>query len=161
MSTAPDTIRCINNFGEDVDIPTSKFYFRPSAYGFIVRDGEILVMSNKSNDKLWFPGGGVEIHEKLEEGLKREVKEETGLEIEVGELVLTKESFFYYQPLDQAFHSFLFFYKCSPLTDNFLADEDVDDLESEKPRWKSIKEIQKEDFQRDLAEDFYVAMRKL
>lgn len=62
---------------------------------FIVRDKEVLVMSNKSNDKLWFPGGGIEIHETLEEGLKREVKEETGLEIEIQELALTKESFFY------------------------------------------------------------------
>ena len=161
MSTTPDTIRCINNFGKDIDVPTKKFYFRPSSYGFIVRDKEILVMNNKSNDKLWFPGGGIEIHEKLEEGLKREVKEETGLEIKIQELVLTKESFFYYQPLDQAFHSFLFFYLCRPLTDNLLADEDVNDYESEKPRWRLISEIKKEDFQKDLAKDIYQALQKL
>ena len=91
----------------------------------------------------------------------REVKEETGLEIEIQELALTKESFFYYQPLDQAFHGLLFFYKCSPITQDLLADEDVDDYESEKPRWKPINEIRKEDFQRDLAEDIYEALQKL
>ena len=160
MHSTPSIIRCKNNFGDDVDIPINKFFFRPGAYGFIVRDGEVLVMSNKSNDKLWFPGGGIEMHETLEEGLKREVKEETGLEIEIGKRVLVKEKFFYYQPLDEAYHSFLFFYACRPLTDDLIADKDVDDLESEKPRWRLISEIKKEDIS-DASGEIYKALSGL
>lgn len=148
------TINCKNNFGEYVDVLTEKFFFRPSAYGFILRDKEVLVMGNRSNDKLWFPGGGIEIDERLEEGLTREVKEETGLKIEIGELVLTTENFFYYQPLDEAYHAFIFFYVCRPLIDTLLPDEKVDDLESEKPRWMPIAEIKKDDFC-DLSEEIY------
>ncbi len=160
MDSIPPTISCKNNFGEKVDIPTSKFIFRPSAYGFIVRDQDILVMHNKNNDKLWFPGGGIEIHERLEDGLKREVKEETGLEIKIQKLALTKENFFYYQPLDEAYHAFLFFYLCRPLTDKIAADDEVDDFESEKPCWMNIAEIKKEDIS-DLSEEIDKILQQL
>ena len=63
------------------------------------------------------PGGGVEVGEKIEESLKREIVEETGLSVEIGKMILAKENFFYYQPLDHAFHAFLFFYICKPITE--------------------------------------------
>lgn len=154
------TIRCKNNFDEMVDVPVNKFVFRPSIYGFIVRDKKILVMRNKSNNKLWFPGGGLEIGERLEEGLKREIKEETGLDVAIEKLVLTKENFFYYQPLDEAYHAFLFFYLCRPITDSIIADDQVNDLESKKPRWIPIDDIKKEDIS-DLSEDIYSSLRSL
>lgn len=160
MNSTLSTISCKNNFGEEVDVPTNKFVFRPSAYGFIVRNQDILVMHNKSNKKLWFPGGGIEIHESLEEGLKREIKEETGLDIKVGKLVLTKENFFYYQPLDEAYHAFLFFYLCRPLTDKMVVDDDVDDFESEKPRWINIADIKKTDIS-DLSEEIDTCLHQM
>jgi 8-oxo-dGTP diphosphatase len=42
----------------------------------------------KNERGLWeFPGGGVEFGEKLADGLRREMREEYGVEIEVGELL--------------------------------------------------------------------------
>jgi len=54
--------------------------------GLIVNDeGKILMI--KSPDRGWeIPGGQVEAGENLTEALKREVKEETGIDIEVGNL---------------------------------------------------------------------------
>lgn len=57
--------------------------------GIIVKDGKILI--NKRNDiekpelhGLWeFPGGGVEIGEKVEENVIREIKEECGYTVEI------------------------------------------------------------------------------
>lgn len=160
MNLIPTTINCKNNFGDEVTVPLGKFVFRPSAYGFIVQGDQILVMRNKSNGKLWFPGGGIEMHERLEEGLRREVMEETGLEVEIGKLVLNKENFFYYQPLDEAYHAFLFFYVCRPLVGDIIPDEDVDDLESTKPRWMPIGNIKPEDIS-DLSEEIYKILREI
>lgn len=51
--------------------------------GVIIRDGKILLIHRFKNGKeYWvFPGGGVESGETLEEGLHREILEETNLKI--------------------------------------------------------------------------------
>ncbi|MFC1613619.1 NUDIX domain-containing protein, partial [Patescibacteria group bacterium] len=126
-----DLIICNNNFGEVVKIPKEKFFFRPSVYGLLKRENKILTLTNKSNKKLWFPGGGVEIGEKMDEALKREFKEETGLDVKIKKMVFFKENFFYYQPLDEAYHAFLFFFSCELVGGELLPDEKVDDLEAE------------------------------
>lgn len=60
------------------------------AVGAIVqRDGELLMVKRAQDPAAgsWsLPGGRVEMGERLEDALRREVFEETGLEIEVGEL---------------------------------------------------------------------------
>lgn len=155
-----ESISCKNNFGETVNVPKEKFYFRPSVYGMILDQGKVVTMENKSNKKLWFPGGGMEVGEKMEEGLKREIKEETGLEVEIDRLLLTKENFFYYQPLDEAYHAFLFFFLCRPKSSILIKDELVDDLESKKPRWTDIDKIKPEDLS-DLSEDIYKILQAL
>ena len=61
----------------------------PAVAAIIVRDDEILLVKRGSQPAIgkWsIPGGSVEIGETLEEAVKREVMEETGLEIEVGEI---------------------------------------------------------------------------
>jgi len=160
LQNMKNTIKCKNNYGAEVEVPIDKFFFRPSVYGFIVEKGKILVMNNKSNNKLWFPGGGLEIGEKLEEGLRRETKEETGLDIIIDKLILTKENFFYYQPLDEAYHAFLFFYLCRPTTQNLIADDKVNDLESKKPRWVPLKSVKADDIS-DLSDEIYSSLQNL
>ena len=57
--------------------------------GIVERDGRILIARRKKDDPLknkWeFPGGKLESHESPEECLKRELMEELGIEIEVGD----------------------------------------------------------------------------
>jgi 8-oxo-dGTP pyrophosphatase MutT (NUDIX family) len=154
------TIKCKNNFGEKVDIPKEKFFFRPSAYGLIIQRGKILTLTNKSNGKIWFPGGGIEVGEKIEDGLHREIKEETGIDVEIQKLIFVKENFFYYQPLDEAYHAFLFFYQCNPLSTDLLSDQNVNDFESKEPRWKDVAEIKKEDIS-DLGDDLFRIINEL
>ena len=60
--------------------------------GLIVRDGKIF-MARRAATKFAFPdefeivGGHLDPGETLQDGLKREIKEEIGVDIEVGELV--------------------------------------------------------------------------
>jgi ADP-ribose pyrophosphatase YjhB (NUDIX family) len=60
------------------------------AIGAIVINDDALLMVQRANDPgkgLWsLPGGRVEVGELLADALKREVLEETGLAVEVGEL---------------------------------------------------------------------------
>ena len=55
----------------------------------IIFDGAGRVLISRRVDSGWFnlPGGGVDPDESVPEGLIREVREETGLEVEIGRLV--------------------------------------------------------------------------
>ena len=62
--------------------------FRNAAKAFIVRDGKLFMMKRRPNDPhkaghLDIPGGRLELGENPFEGLKREMKEETGAEVEI------------------------------------------------------------------------------
>ncbi len=53
-----------------------------SVAGAIVRDGRLLAVQ-RSDNKQWEPPGGVlELGETIEDGLRREVREETGLDVQ-------------------------------------------------------------------------------
>jgi 8-oxo-dGTP diphosphatase len=56
---------------------------RLAAYAVIVRDERLLLaLWNEQERKRWtLPGGGVELHETVEEGAVREVREETGYDV--------------------------------------------------------------------------------
>ncbi|MBR9692147.1 NUDIX hydrolase [Candidatus Woesearchaeota archaeon] len=62
--------------------------FRIAAKSFVMNDGKLLVLKRRPNDvqkpSIWeIPGGRLEPGEDPIEGIKRETKEETGLDIEV------------------------------------------------------------------------------
>jgi 8-oxo-dGTP diphosphatase len=65
---------------------------RLAAYAVVVRDPStgsgdaevLLALWNEEERKRWtLPGGGVELHETVEEGAVREVREETGYDVEL------------------------------------------------------------------------------
>lgn len=62
---------------------------RLAAYAVVVRDGQVLLaLWNEPQQKRWtLPGGGVELHETVEEGAIREVREETGYDVELTGLI--------------------------------------------------------------------------
>ncbi|MBD3270656.1 NUDIX domain-containing protein, partial [Candidatus Peregrinibacteria bacterium] len=116
-------------------------------------EGKVLLLSTKSTGRYWLPGGGLNPGESLEEGMRREVMEEAGIEIEIGEMVKFKEIFFYYEPLDEAYHTLAFFYRCAAKSVVLLDDDKVDpEEESEKPRWIDIKDLRPDQMQHPMAE---------
>lgn len=154
-------ITCKNNFGEMVTLPKEKFQFRPSIYGIIKNSGKICVCRNKSNGKIWFPGGGIDKGEKMTEALLREIKEEAGLQnVQIGNLLGTFENFFYYQPTDEAMHAFLFFYECSTEEIALLSDDLVNDEEARGFHWINISQFEKDDLG-DLNEELFKIINSL
>ncbi len=69
-------------------------HLRLRAAVILVQDEEILLVRHqKGMDTYWLlPGGGVEYGETAVEAARREVAEETGLEVEVGDLALVAET---------------------------------------------------------------------
>jgi nucleoside triphosphatase len=95
----------------------------------------LLCKSHKWNDKYVIPGGHIELGEKMEEALKREILEETGLEIYDIKLISLKESVF-----SETFHKgkhFIFIdYICK--TDSY---EVTLNDEAEEYEWVDLQEI--------------------
>lgn len=52
--------------------------------GVIIEDGNVLICRNRARGNLYFPGGHIEKGEFPEEALKRELREELGLEARIG-----------------------------------------------------------------------------
>ncbi len=84
--------------------------FRPAVYGLIFKGNKILL--SRQGDGYDFPGGGVDKGEKLEDALKREVWEETGVKITSGDLVYVTQDFFISIQSRKRIHSILVYYLC-------------------------------------------------
>ena len=113
--------------GEKREVPVEKLRFRPSAYGVIIKDDTVLL--NTAWDGHDFPGGGIDLGESIHDGLLREVKEETGLRVQVGPLLHAGEDFFIANFVeDTYFHALIYYFLCTDpqgelSTDGFAAYE--------------------------------------
>lgn len=60
----------------------------------VVRGNDILLVRHEKKERSYWllPGGGVEYGESLHEAVRREAAEETGLDVDVGDVVLIWES---------------------------------------------------------------------
>jgi len=68
-------------------MPDNLNNFRIGVYALIFDDGRVLLAHRRDIDWWNLPGGGMEIGETVEEATCREVREETGLEVQVERLV--------------------------------------------------------------------------
>lgn len=95
------------------------------AGGCIFNDnGEILLQRRGDTNKWGFPGGAIELGETPEMAVIREVKEETGLDVEVGDLVgIYTDTDMRYASGDQA-HSICIAYKLKVIGDELFCDKE-------------------------------------
>lgn len=141
------TIWCRSIKGEKVSIPIEKMRFRNSVYSIIPHEDKLLIVRTRTTGLFAFPGGGIRLGEPIQTALRREVQEETGIQIEIKEHFHFIEDFFYFDPQDIGYHALMHFYLCIPLTTDLIAGQNVIDFYSEKPRWAPINELDPGQFQ--------------
>lgn len=140
------TVRSKDIEGVQYDVDTSELQWRPSAYGIVVREGKILL--TKQNDTYHLPGGGVELGERFEDTVIREVKEETGIEVKNPRLVDVSSSFFTYfsDETNKNIHNqtILLFYACDYVGGE-LSIDGFDEGEKQvggMPEWLEYSELE-------------------
>lgn len=76
--------------------PVEQVFPEPTVGALIVNnEGKILLAkSHKWFDKYTLPGGHIEVGENIMDAVRREVKEEVGLDVEVVEMLLVQEAIF-------------------------------------------------------------------
>lgn len=72
--------------GNEHEVDESEISWRVHAYAVII-DGDKILLSPQHGDKYDLPGGKIELAESVEEGLVREVKEESGIDVSVHKLL--------------------------------------------------------------------------
>jgi mutator protein MutT len=136
-------IICIDLNGNKVSVPVSKLTFSPAVYGVIIENGKILL--SKQWDGYDFPGGKIDIGESINNALKREVKEETGLDVEIGRIVHCESSFFKFRFEDKCVQSILMYYLCKRVGGE-LSTAFFDEHEKEyadMPEWINLDDVSK------------------
>ena len=106
-----------------------------SAVIFNSKKEVLLCRSHKWEDKYVIPGGHVEYGEKLEDALRREILEETGLRISSIKLLGIKECFYsngYYKDR----HFIFMDYRCSTETEDVILND-----EAEEYVWTKLSDL--------------------
>jgi 8-oxo-dGTP pyrophosphatase MutT (NUDIX family) len=106
------SVSCRHIGGEYRDYPAVDLVFRPAAYGVIGRESELLLVFFPEFDSYTIPGGGMGVHELAADTVRREVLEETGYEVEVGELLHFRQEFFFHPHSLQPCNSLSLFFLC-------------------------------------------------
>ena len=103
------------------NLQDSTHTFRVSVSALIFEGEQVLLAHRRAIDWWNLPGGAVDPGETLDEALRREVREETGLQVEIGQLVGV-----YSKPLKQ---EIVLTFRCtvSGGTLGALADDDIDE----------------------------------
>jgi len=102
------------------------------AVGAIIVDGSRALLVRRATEPLkgeWsVPGGMLELGEKLTDGVRREVLEETGLVVEPGEILGAFDSIFTDDQGRTQYHYVLIDYLCRPISGQAGAGSDVSDV---------------------------------
>ncbi len=105
---------------------------RPIAgVGAVILEGDSVLLVRRGNEPMrgfWsLPGGALELGERLIDGLRREIREEVGLEVNVVDVVEVLDRVIRDEAGKVQYHYVLIDYLCSPTGGSLRAGSDADD----------------------------------
>jgi 8-oxo-dGTP diphosphatase len=108
--------------------------------GAVIVEGDRVLLVRRASEPLrgeWsVPGGMLELGENLRDGVSREVEEETGLQVEPGEVLDVFDSIFTDTLGRTQYHYVLIDYLCVPISGQARAASDVSDV-----RWVTAEAL--------------------
>ena len=106
----------------------------------IIKDRDKILLVKRENEPgkgRWsIPGGLLELGERVRDGAKREIKEETGLDVEIDRLIDVGENITYDENSRIRFHYVLVDFLGHPVGGSLKPDTDV-----KEARWVHLKEV--------------------
>lgn len=101
----------IKNSGNDISFLRDGHVFRLRAAAVILHENQVLMMGNNTVPYLYSVGGAVQLGETTEEAVRREVLEETGLQLTVDRLLAVHQNFFVDKDAGgETWHEMAFYY---------------------------------------------------
>ena len=115
-------------------------YLPRVAVGAVLFDNDRVLLVKRSNDPakgMWaVPGGKIQPGETMQQALVREIKEETGLDIEVGDIVFVFDVIKRNEKNEITFHYVIIDFRCDLISGELKAGDDA-----QEARWISRKEL--------------------
>jgi len=137
-------VRCLGIDQKECWVPKEKFKNRVATYLVVLDEtGSKILLAKLASGHYAFPGGEKEPVESLEEAGVREVREETGIEVQIRECLGWHRSLFYYEPDDEAMDNVGHFFsaevvgdKMEPYFDSKAFDDPIDEV-----MWVQIEDL--------------------
>lgn len=120
---------------------------RNSAKAIILHEGKLLAIRKKSNAEEYYvlPGGGQEREETLADAVKRECMEETGVDVEVHDLLFIREYIgknHEFAEFDSDLHQVEFFFHCTVKNPHGAGNGAEPDRNQVGIAWLSVADIE-------------------
>lgn len=134
-------IVCHDKGGNNYEVDENALKFRPSVYGVLIENGRVLL--SKQWDGYDFPGGGIGQDETVEQALKREFWEETGLKVSPLEAVHCETSMFKPSMHDEFWNCQLIYFLVEKIGGE-LSKENLDHYEkqyADLPEWIELDKL--------------------
>ncbi|QEY22151.1 NUDIX domain-containing protein [Psychrobacillus sp. AK 1817] len=129
----------------DLSFKTDEGRFNYRVAGLLLNESKILIMKDENSPYYYFPGGRVSMHEKSEDAILREIREELSVDAAIERLLWINENFFEEEVLKEKFHEICFIYLLS-LKDDKLLTKGNEFEENEEGKihtyyWKTFDEL--------------------
>ncbi len=128
----------------DLTFNTTEGRFNYRVGAIIIKDGKVLVVRNANSTYYYSVGGRVHYNETCEEAVKREVKEELGIDMEIDRMVFFHEQFFDERDSKEHFHEISVYYvmKVQENIQNIICNSITENGVEESLVWLTIENLE-------------------